>query len=601
MLLVDYVVIVLAVALLLTAGFWFSRRGGRTSGDFILGGRRLPWWLAGTAMVAGSSNADSPLHQSGKIRRDGLAGAWFYWSQVLHQIAHSLVFSRLWRRAEIQTVVEFYDIRYAGKAKVAGRIWSMVVASFIEGTLGLALGMLAMIKICTVLLGLDQPVVIFGGEFAPELVIAVVGVALAVSYSTVAGLLGVVAGDIVEFLIAMTCSYLLMFIVYREVGYSDGLAAGLARLGEEAKLSFSPALGISFFVFFFLQPFASMAGTNGINQRYMALRDEREAMLSGMWRIVNHFFIRGWPWYICGLASIILITDASLPREMAYPQLIADYMPAGLRGLMFAGFLVAFMSSVSSSMHSAGAVFVNDFYRPFVRPKASDRHYVWAMRVAMLLFALVGTVIALSADNVLGLLQFLMQMLAASGLVMLLRWFWWRINGWTDLAAQMLALPVTLFYTHAGNWFGPKWDLVTRISTALGSGSADDRYGVSFILTVGTTTVLWLIVMAVTRPEPMDTLQAFYRRVRPYGWWRRVAEVTPDVKVTDSVMGDAGLYVLGLVTSLGLLFGFGLLLLGRFGVAIPMLIAALAAGFRLVRVINRRYAPAGERHGPATF
>ncbi len=601
MLLVDYVVIVLAVALLLTAGFWFSRRGGRTSGDFILGGRRLPWWLAGTAMVAGSSNADSPLHQSGKIRRDGLTGAWFYWSQVLHQIAHSLVFSRLWRRAEIQTVVEFYDIRYAGKAKVAGRIWSMVVASFIEGTLGLALGMLAMIKICTVLLGLDQPVVIFGGEFAPELVIAVVGVALAVSYSTVAGLLGVVAGDIVEFLIAMTCSYLLMFIVYREVGYADGLAAGLARLGEEAKLSFSPALGISFFVFFFLQPFASMAGTNGINQRYMALRDEREAMLSGMWRIVNHFFIRGWPWYICGLASIILITDASLPREMAYPQLIADYMPAGLRGLMFAGFLVAFMSSVSSSMHSAGAVFVNDFYRPFVRPKASDRHYVWAMRVAMLLFALVGTVIALSADNVLGLLQFLMQMLAASGLVMLLRWFWWRINGWTDLAAQMLALPVTLFYTHAGNWFGPKWDLVTRISTALGSGSADDRYGVSFILTVGTTTLLWLIVMAVTRPEPMDTLQAFYRRVRPYGWWRRVAEVTPDVKVTDSIMGDAGLYVLGLVTSLGLLFGFGLLLLGRFGVAIPMLIAALAAGFRLVRVINRRYAPAGERHGPATF
>lgn len=592
MVLLDYIVIAVAVATLVGAGLLFARRGGKSTDEFILGGRRLPWWLAGTAMVAGSSNADSPLHQSGKIRRDGLTGAWFYWTQIINNVWHSLVFSRLWRRAEINTVVEFYEIRYAGRAKVIGRVWSMVFASFIEGTLGLALGMLAMIKICTVLIGLTEPVPLLGFMVAPEILLALGGVALGLAYSVVSGLFGVVAGDIVEFTIAMGCSYLLMVIVYREVGWSEGLAAGLARLGQEQKLSFTPALGFTAFVFFVFQPLASLAATNGINQRYLALRNEREAMLSGVWRVINHYFFRGWPWYICGLASLILITDPAVSREMAYPTLIAQYLPAGLRGLMFAGFLVAFMSSVSSNMHAAGSVFVNDFYRPYVVKGASEKHYVRAIRLAMLAFAAVATVIALASDHVLGLLQFLTKVVYAGGFVMLLRWFWWRVNGWADVAAQFLALPVTLFYDHAGKLLGPQADLVARVATVLGDGTPDANYGVSFVLTVTTTTVLWAIVMLCTPPEPMEKLADFYQRVRPYGWWGPVARRCPDVVITDRFAADARLYVLGLGLSLGLLFGLGFVLLGRTWSGLLLLLLGAVCGTILVRAIDRCHAPA---------
>lgn len=590
----DYAVVAAAVAVLLGAGLWFSRRGGRTTGDFILGGRRLPWWLAGTAMVAGSSNADSPLHQTGKIRRDGLPGAWFYWSQILNNVWHSIVFSRLWRRAEINTVVEFYSLRYAGRAQAVGRVWSMAFASFIEGTVSLALGVLAMIKISTVLLGLHAPVLVFGYSIPPDVLLALGGIALALAYSSVAGLLGVVAGDVVEFLLALGTSYLLMFIVYREVGWAPGLEAGLARLGEEGKLAFTPALGFTAFVFFVFQPLASLAGINVINQRYMALRDEREAMLSGVWRVINHFFIRGWPWYICGLASLILLPESSLSRELAYPTLIAEYLPAGLRGLMFAGFLVAFMSSVGAAMHAAGSVFVNDFYRPYLAPRASERHYVNAIRLAMLAFTVIATLIALSSDHVLGLLQFLTKIVYASGFAMLLRWFWWRVNGWADLAAQALALPVTLFFDHADAWFG--FDPVAQVSRLLTGGTSDDLYAVSFTLTVTTTTVLWVTVMLLTPPEPAAKLDAFYRRIRPYGWWGPVARRCPEVVITDRVGEDLKLYILGVALSLGLLFGLGLLLLARWAGGSALLLSGLCAGALLVRGINRRFAG----HSPAS-
>lgn len=589
----DYLVAGCAVVLLLATGLLASRRGGRNTGDFILAGRRLPWWLAGSAMVAGGSNADSPLHQSGKIRREGLAGAWFYWSQIFAFVWHSLVFSRLWRRTALNTVVEYYDLRYGGRAAVFGRLWSMVFASLLGGTLSLALGLLAMIKISVVLLGLHEPVVVLGFAVNPELAIVIAGVILAVGYSTVAGLLGVVAGDMVEFLLAMVCSYLLMFFVYREAGYGEGLREGLARLGRSEALSWTPAAGISLVVFFFVQPFASLAGENALNQRFLALRDERQAMLSGVWRLINHYFFRCWPWYICGLASIVLLTDTGLPSEMAYPRLIVDYMPAGLRGLMFGGFLVAFMSSVSSAMHNCGSVFVNDFYRPYIMPRATERHYVWAIRAAMLATAIAATAIALASNQILRLLQIAMTIVGAGGLAMLLRWFWWRVNGWADLAAQVCSLPVTLFYTYGA---GRGW--VAHVSAALGSRSADDSYGLAFLLTVGTNTCIWVVVMFLTPPEQPAKLAAFYRRVRPYGFWGPVARQCPDVVITDRFRHDLLLYVLGLALALGLLFGMGFLLLGRLPAGLALVALGIGAGWLLVRRIGTRAEPGPETAAP---
>lgn len=583
----DYIVVVLGVTVLLAAGFGashWSRR--RDTGDFILGGRKLPWWLAGTAMVAGASNCDSPLHQSAKIRREGLGGGWFYWTQVLAFVWHSIVFSRLWRRTEVNTVVEFYDIRYASRGGQIARQWSMVFASLLGGIIGLALGLLAMIKICQVLLGLTAPVLVAGHAIEPEVAIVVVGVALALSYTLVSGLLGVVAGDLVEFMIAMTCSYLLMWYAYRAVGYSEGLREGLTEIGRNEALSFTPAGGISLLVFFVVQPFASLAGDNALNQRFLAIRDERHAVLSGIWRLINHYFIRCWPWYLCGLTSLLLLPDLGIASETAYPRLIAEFMPEGLRGLMFAGFLVAFMSSVCSAMHTSGSVFVNDFYRVHIVKNASERHYVWAIRVSMLVIAGIGTSIALSSDQILRLLQIGMTIVGASGVLMLLRWFWWRVNGWADLAAQVLGLPVTLFFTQ-----GPGREWVRALAARFGNGSADDNYGLAFLFTVVVSSALWIIVMLLTKPEPDEKLCAFYRKVRPYGFWGPVARLCPDVVVTDSFARDVVRYIYGLTLSLCLLFGLGLVLLGRPLIGGTCMTIGVTAGLLLLRSVNRDYRP----------
>lgn len=585
---IDYLVMLATVLLLLGAGL-LGRRRSRTAGEFVLGGRRLPWWLAGTAMVAASSNADSPLHQSGKIRRDGLAGAWFYWAQIVPQTFHALVFSRLWRRAEINTVVEFYEIRYAGRGQVAGRVWSMVFVSLFEGTLAMSLGILAMSKISAVLLGWTSPIVVLGAAIAPELAIALLGVGLAATYSTVSGLLGVVAGDLVEFVIAMVCSVVLMFFVYREVGYADGLQTRLAALGKQDALSFGPSWGLALLVFFLVQPLAMVAGANAVNHRFMAVKNEREAMFAGLWRIVNHYVFRAWPWYVCGLASLVLVAEGTA-AEMAYPTLIAQYLPAGFRGLMFAGLLVAFIGSISAHMHHSGSVFVNDFYRAYLARDRSERHYVWAIRTMMLVFAAVAMWVALTADHVLGLLQLVMTVKGASGLVLLLRWFWWRVNAWADLSAQVLGLPITLLYEYGASWFGPERDPVMHVMRWCGGTSADDRFAAVFVLAVATTTAIWLTVMWLTPPEPMDKLQSFFRRVRPYGAWGRVAAGCPGAKSPDRFGADLLLCAIGVTFSFASLFAVGAAVFGSWGRACVCAGVAVGAALLLVRKINRQFA-----------
>lgn len=583
---IDIIVIIAATSLLLGVGYFASARKPRDTNNFIVGGRRLPWWLGGTAMIAGGTNADSPIHQSGKIHRDGLPGAWFYWSQAIAQTWHALVFARLWRRTEINTVVEFYAIRYSGSAAVAGRVWSMVFASFIESTLVLALGLLAMIKICPILLGISAPLPLFGLAVPPELVIVIAGVGLAVGYSMVSGLFGVVAGDIVEFGLIIGSSYLLMFFAYREVGYAEGLRAGLEKLGRSELLSLQPTGGIAFATFLILQPLATLAGNNTLNQRFLAIRDEREAMLSGVWRIVHHFFIRCWPWYICGLAAVVLFSQAKVVDEQAYARLIVDCVPAGFRGLMFAALLVSFMSSASGAIHTSGSVFVNDFYRPYVRRDASERHYLWVIRGAMLIVTVVATFIALTADHILHLLQFAMTMSSAAGLAMLLRWFWWRVNGWADLAAQVLSLPLTFFFM-----YGPGQQWVQGIARFSGSTGADGTYGITFCLTIAANTLAWLVVMRFTPSEPLNKLAAFHERVRPYGWWGPVTRQSGSAASTDSFQTDLRRYGLGLLLGFGLLFGMGMLLLGYLLPAFITLLMSGLAGYRLIRSIGTKGSP----------
>lgn len=560
----------------------FLHKGTASLGGFILGGRKLPWWLGGATMVAGGTNADSALHQSGKIRRDGLAGAWFYWSQIFGAIWHSLVFSRLWRRLEINTAIEFYDVRYAGKGSSIGRVWSMLFSSLVESVVGLALGLIAMIKICEVFFAPDAVVPVFGLPIPFPLLVAVTSVTLGILYSIIAGLVGVVAGDMIEFVLAIVGSYVLMYHVYGGVGFHDGLRSGLAAIGKPQLLSFIPIGTLSFVVLLLVQPFATVSGNASLNQRFLAMRDEKQAMFSGFWRVISAYFIRGWPWYICGLCSLLLLPVDGHSSESTYPWLIAHYLPHGWRGFVLSSLIITFMGAVGTLMHNFGSVFVNDFYRIHVHPGASQRHYVWVMRLTMLLTATIATAIALSSDRILALLEVILIVAAASGTVLLLRWHWWRVNAWADITAQALSLPLTLAFS-----YGPGAGFVRRAATALHCGSEDGVYALTFLITVVSVTVAWVLVMYLTKPEPMPKLKAFYAKARPYGFWRPVADLCPEVSVTDRFGTDLQRYGLGVGASLGCLFGLGALFLGMTVAGFVLLTVGSLLGVALIRSIQR--------------
>jgi solute:Na+ symporter, SSS family len=391
----------------------------------------------------------------------------------------------------------------------------------------------------------------------------------------------------VEFLFTLACSYVVMFFVYRATGYHVGLSEGLERLGLSAQRELAPVWGLSALVFFVFQPLATAAGVNSINQRFLAVRDERQSALAGVWRIVNHYFVRCWPWHVCGLCSLVLLAGSTVDNELAYAELILRFVPEGLRGLIFGSLVMAFMGTASAAMHTSGAVFVNDFYRPYIRPTAPDRHYLWLIRAAMLVFAVIGVSVAMANDHILSLVQLFYKVVSAAGVLMFLRWFWWRVNGWAEAAAQLVALPLALLFEHGDRIFGTARDPVARIAARFGNGTADDHFVVSFILTIGATTVIWLVVMLVTPPEPMEKLEEFYRRIRPYGFWGPVAARCPEVRVTDRVSHDIMLYALGLVMCGSVMLGGVALTWGQYAQGIVLLVSGGFVGWLLVRSLQR--------------
>lgn len=587
MTLLDAVVAVIPLLITVGGGMWLSRRRAGSSNDFILAGRTLSWWQAGTAMLAGASNADSPLHHSGKIRRDGLTGVWFYWSQIIGHLFGAIVLARLWRRSGLTTVVEFYGLRYAGGAGAIGKMCSMILGTFVESVFGIALGLAAMAKLGQFLFGAAATLQFGPLQIGYGVFIALGSLLIVALYSVVAGLFGIVIGAVIEYCIALACSYVVLFFVYREVGFGSGLESGLRKMELLERMNLSPQWGFSLFVFFLILPLATCSGMNSINQRYLALRDERQSTLAGVWRVMNHYFIRCWPWHLCGLCSLVLLGAAAMDDEMAYPSLIVRYVPRGMQGVIFSSLVLAFMGTASTAMHTSGSVFVNDFYRPTLVPNASDRHYLWAIRGAMALCALAAAFVALWSHSILTLLQLYFKVASAAGIILLLRWFWWRINGWADIAAQLLALPVALLYEYGGEIFGPERDPVALVAQLWGAHSPDDRFAVSFLLTVGTTTFCALIVMLLTSPEPMPKLEEFYRRIRPYGYWGPIATRCPDVIVADRLSRDLAAYGLamglcgGIVSSgVALSFGQGAFALGSLG-------AAGICGWLLLRVFRR--------------
>ncbi len=571
---VDWLIVAAYCVLALAIGLLLARRAGKSMSDFLLSGRNLPWWLAGTSMVATTFAADTPLAVTGIVRTKGIAGNWFWWNLVMSSMLWAFFYARLWRRTGLLTDVEFLELRYSGRPAAFLRGLKAAYSAILINCIVMGWVILAMTKIGTVALGLTGVdtlhVPIAGIEIAPDTALTFSLIALALAYSVLSGLWGVVVTDFVQFAMAMFGSIALAVIAVRRIGGIGHIRPMLdgAAAAPPSVLRFAPEPGagelalITFGVYFGVQWWALRNADGGdyIGLRAMACRDEKHARLAILWYSFAHYVLRPWPWILVALVSLVLYPSLADP-EMGYPKMMIDLLPVGLRGLMVASLLAAFMSTIDTHLHWGASYLANDIYKRFLHPGASDTHYVLASRVAMLLMAALAVWASSTMNSIEWAWKFLVAIGAGVGLVYLLRWYWWRINAWSEISAMIcsLATAVALFSF-----------------TPLG---AREYEGVRLIIIVVASTVVWLTVTFLSPPTRAEDLRRFYERVRPGGFGWRWVEQEFGLSSARSGVRDAVGALSGAAFVYTSLFALGKLLLGfpRM-VWMPLGLGALATG-----------------------
>jgi len=565
---VDYVVVAVFLLGVLMLGIRLSKKAGSSTDEFILAGRKLPWWLAGTSISATGLNASTMLQDSRKIRQDGIAGMWFTWGNAISLMFGTVWFSRLWRRAGFTTQMEFYHARYRGRAPTICRFYDVVVYGIVSASIWASTGLVGMKKVAHVLLGLPPTVTLLGMELESGTVVVVVLVVITLIYSAASGVYGVVWTDLIEFFIALFVSYVLLWKVFGEVGWNVGLREKLEGLGAQGDhiLQLLPAFGPVLLYYLILNPILNQGGYNPHIQRYLGMKDEREVVRAAVFNAVLNFGLRPWPFYMCGLCGIFLVSDAAIleqfapivspagellpDHEMVFPMLVTQYLPAGLVGLMVAGFLSAFMSSFDTNIHNSTAIVVNDLYRPYLKPNREEQHYVRASRVYMVVVTALASIVGIMVDDILSLVMLAYAVMTSAGWVKILRFVWWRVNGAAELAAQASSLTLTVLIISP--WGEP---IVRSLMDLTGQSGNDGFFVVRNLLLIGVSTLVSLVAILFTKPEPMDHLVDFYRRVRPFGWWGPVREACgEDVPQPDSMKAMSVLTIGSLAFIFGIVF-----------------------------------------------
>ncbi|MSR05629.1 MAG: sodium:proline symporter [Gemmatimonadetes bacterium] len=580
----DWLVIGLYFLLNIAIGWYYKARAGKSVSEYFLSGRNVPWWLAGTSMVATTFAADTPLAVTGLVAKGGIAGNWLWWNFVAGGMLTVFFYARLWRRCGVTTDVEFAEIRYAGKP-----------AAFLRGFRALYLGIpinciilgwvnLAMVKILELTLGITKV----------EALAVVIGlIALTSAISTLSGLWGVLVTDAVQFVIKMTMVIVLAVVAVNAVGGIDVMKSKLALVdaargattgGTGSVLSFVPDIGsawmpvITFLVYVSLNwwatwyPGAEPGGGGYVAQRMLSAKDEKHSLLATLWFNIAHYAIRPWPWILVGLVSLILYPNLADP-ETGYILVMIDYLPPSLRGFMIAAFAAAYMSTIATQLNWGASYLVNDFYRRFLKPDATDAHYVAASRGATVLLTVISAIVTFYMSSIAGAWKLLLVTGAGTGGVLLLRWYWWRINAWSEVSSMVSAFVVSVALQV---WGGYDTDKPADFAWVM-------------LITVAVTTAVWLAVTFLTKPEPTDKLVAFYRKTRPSRFgWGPIAAAAPDVKPS----GDSGAnlidWISGCVLVYAVLFGVGKLILHETMAGLGMLALAAVAGWIIYRDLSRR-------------
>lgn len=567
----DWSIIALYMLLSLGIGLYFTKRASGSLSEFFLSGRNLPWWLAGTSMVATTFSSDTPLYVTGLVRTNGIYENWQWWCFLLSGILAVFFFAKLWRRAGVMTDVELVEMRYSGRSAAILRGFKSLYFAVLIHTIIKAQVILAMAKILDVSLG--------WGKWQGIIISSIITLA----YSMLSGYWGVVTTDFFQFIVAMIGAILLAWYGVEKIGGLSNIEAGLSRqfgAGQHYTDFFPPmdsagfwsAPVLAFIGYMGLSWWSKYSSDGGgvIVQRIASCKDERHALIATLYFNIANYALRSWPWILAALASLTLYPDISkgFDHEAVYPRMMMDLLPSGWRGLMLASFFAAFMSTLSTYLNLSTAYFVNDFYRRFWVKDAQDRHYINIARVVTVLLSVITAIVTYYVDSIVGVFKFLIAFGSGTGLVYIARWYWWRVNAWSEISAMITSTTATIFiYLH------PVYGKLPF-------------YGkLSFI--IGVSTVVWVIVTLLTRPVEEERLIEFYRKVAPPGpGWRHIAERVVADHPKNNLRGDFLNAVYSVILIYGMTLGTGKLLLGHIQAGLCFMASATIAGSLLYRSLK---------------
>ena len=552
----DWSIIFLFFLTFILIGVITSKKSGKNSKEYFLSGRNMPWWLLGISMVATTFSADTPNLVTNLVREKGVSGNWSWWAFLLTGMFTVYLYSKLWRRSKVLTDLEFYEIRYSGKEASFLRGFRAIYLGVFFNVMIMASVCLAGIKIGGILLGLSPFECIFYSSVVTVL------------YSTLGGLRSVIYTDLIQFFVAMLGSLWATYYVVNldEIG---GLAQMLSHSNVVDKLDFFPStsdmdqfivvliipLAVQWWAVWY--PGAEPGGGGYIAQRMLSAKDEKNAIYSTLLFNVTHYIIRPWPWILIALSSLILfpnlgsianafpgVDQSIIGNDIAYPAMLS-LLPTGLLGLVLASLIAAFMSTISSHLNWGASYISIDFYKRFVKKDATEKEVVSVGKLSTVILMALAGFVSLQLSDSLGAFNILLQIGAGTGSIFLLRWFWWRVNAYSEITGMTVSFLIAIYF----EWFHESF-----IGIPL-------KQHMELLIGIGITTFAWLLVTLLTKPTDKNKLIAFYNLIRPYGFgWSGFVKRHKIINMHhsgDSAMKDLLLVFLGVIMVYFALFGIG--------------------------------------------
>jgi len=590
----DYSFIIVFFSIVLGIGFYVSKKSGKNSTEFFLSGRTMPWWLLGLSMVATTFSTDTPNLVTDIVRTNGVSGNWVWWAFLITGLLTVFVYAKLWRRSNVNTDLEFYEMRYGGKAASFLRKFRAIYLGALFNIITMASVTLAAIKIGGIMLGLEPWETVVGAGL------------ITVTFSALGGFKGVVYTDFLLFFVAMSgaigAAYYLVNIP--EVG---GIEALMAHENVTDKLDILPdfsnknALVMLFIIPLAVQwwsswyPGAEPGGGGYIAQRMLASKDENHAIGATFFFNIMHYALRPWPWILVALASLVVfpdiasiqeafpnIAESKLGQDLAYSAMLTK-LPSGLLGVVLASLIAAYMSTISTQLNWGSSYIVFDFYKQQINPKATEKQMVAVGRISTVILMVLSAVLALALENALQIFDILLTFGAGTGLIFILRWFWWRINAWSEITAMFASGIISILL---------KTTSLGQLLFATETGVFPDWAEYPFVVVV--TTAIWLTATYMTQPESKEVLRSFYKKIQPGGpgWSKVVKEADADgEKIAKdekwSVPQGITAMLLGCVLIYTIMFATGYWIYGRTTQALVLTAIAVVSAFLLIKAWNK--------------